>query len=561
MAAAAFPVLAEVEVSGVSGEVRDNILLLLSLDEEPCDAPRRRIDRAFEESAGSVRSALEAYGFYAPVITSDLRFGDDCWTAEFSIDPGPVVRLRNVDLTIDGEAAADDAFTLLIDTGGIVSGAPLEHGRYEALKSALRRLALERGYEDAAFATARIDVYADELAADVTLEFSSGERYRFGDVAIEQDVLDEALIADYLQITPGDFYDSRRLAEARLELINSGYFAEVDVRPGTADRASKTIPVAVRLAPAPRRWVNYGVGFSTDTGPRFRFGRNIRRWNEAGHQLTLNALVSPVISEVTSNYRMPHGNPRYEWLSFDGGVKREYTDTSKSRSMQFGARRVRQGDSSWMRTQHASLLVEDFDVAAQSGRSRLLMPGMQWSRLIADDAIRPGRGSKLEFDIRGAGDSFGSDTSFVQIQAQGKWIWGLRNRARILVRGKGGRTWERAFDELPPSVRFFAGGDNSVRGYGFETLGPTNEDGEVIGGSHIITTSFEYEHPLKQLWSIALFADAGNAFNGSRWDLKSAVGIGARWQSPLGPIRVDLAQPQDGTNRDLRLHISLGPDL
>jgi translocation and assembly module TamA len=561
MAAAAFPVFAEVSVSGVSGEVRDNVLLLLSLDAEPCDAPRRRIERAFEESIDSVRSALEAYGFYAPVISSDLQFGDDCWTAEYSIDPGEVVRLRNVNMQIGGEAAGDAAFTTLIDTSGIVVGAPLEHGRYDALKSALRRLALERGYEDADFDEARIDVYADELAADVTLVFSSGERYRFGDVAIEQDVLDPALVGGYLQITPGDFYDSRRIANARLELVNSGYFDDVVVRPGTADRASKTIPIAVRLTPAPRKWVNYGVGFSTDTGPRLRFGRNIRRWNEAGHQLTFSALLSPVVTEVTSNYRMPHGNPRYEWLSFDGGVKREYTDTSKSRSLQFGARRVREGEGSWMRTQYTSLLVEDFDVGGQSGRSRLLMPGMQWSRLVADNAIRPDRGSKLEFDARGAGDSVGSDTTFVQIQAQGKWIWSLRNRARILVRGRGGRTWERAFEELPPSVRFFAGGDNSVRGYGFETLGPTNADGEVIGGSRLVTMSFEYEHPVRQLWSIALFADAGNAFNDSSWNLQRSVGIGARWQSPLGPIRVDLAQPLDGTTRDVRLHISLGPDL
>jgi translocation and assembly module TamA len=292
-----------------------------------------------------------------------------------------------------------------------------------------------------------------------------------------------------------------------------------------------------------------------------RFGRNIRRWNQAGHQLTLNALLSPVVSEVSTNYRMPYGDPRYEWVSFDGGIKREYTDTTKSRSLQFGARRVLQGEGGWMRTQYTNLLVEDFDIATQPGRARLLMPGMEWSRLRADNAIRPDRGSKIEFDIRGAADALGSDTSFFQAQAQGKWIWSLRNRARILVRGQVGQTWERTFDELPPSVRFFAGGDNSVRGYDFETLGPTNAAGEVIGGSRIVTTSFEYEHPVKALWSIALFADTGNAFDSTERRLKSGVGIGTRWQSPLGPIRVDLAKPLDGIDRGIRLHISLGPDL
>jgi translocation and assembly module TamA len=561
MTAATFSASAAVNVTGLTDEVRDNVYLLMRLDEEPCDAPRRRIERSFDDAHEQIGSALEAFGYYTPNVKSDLKFEENCWTAEFDIEPGDVVRFRSVNIEIAGDAASDSAFLALVDTSGIVPGAPLEHRRYEALKSALTRLALERGYEDAQFAQGRIDVYAEALAADVTLSFDSGDRYRFGDIDIEQDVLDDELIEGYLQFKSGDYYDSRRLASARLELVNSGYFDGVTVRPVAADRVNKTIPVTVALTPAPRRWINYGVGFSTDTGVRLRFGRNIRRRNTAGHQRSFNALLSPVVTEVSVNYRMPYGDPRTEWVSFDGGVKREYTDTSKSRSLQFGARRVLLGEGEWVRTQYTNLLVEDYEVGQTFGRSRLLMPGIEWARLRADDAIRPDRGSKLGFDVRGAADALGSDTSFLQVQARGKWIWSLPNRARILVRGLLGLTWERTFEELPPSVRFFAGGDNSVRGYDFETLGPANAEGEVIGGSRIVTSSFEYEHPVKERWSIALFADSGNAFNSTPLELKTGVGIGARWQSPIGPIRVDVAKPLDGVDRGFRLHISLGPDL
>jgi translocation and assembly module TamA len=208
-----------------------------------------------------------------------------------------------------------------------------------------------------------------------------------------------------------------------------------------------------------------------------------------------------------------------------------------------------------------TLLIEDFEVADQVGRSRLLMPGIDWTKIRADNEIRPQRGYKIGLELRAAADQLGSDTSFAQAIARGKWIWPVPSAGRILVRVDAGATAERSFEELPPSVRFFAGGDNSVRGYDFEALGPVDENGEVIGGSSLATASFEYEHPVRARWSIAAFVDSGNAFERSEMDLKTGAGIGTRWQSPLGPIRFDIAHPFDDETEDWRIHISLGPDL
>jgi translocation and assembly module TamA len=187
------------------------------------------------------------------------------------------------------------------------------------------------------------------------------------------------------------------------------------------------------------------------------------------------------------------------------------------------------------------------------------MPGVDWTRIRADNEIRPTLGSRLSLEVRGAHDTLVSDTTFVQTIANGKWIWSLPRGQRILVRGQVGATAKRQFAELPASVRFFAGGDSSVRGYAFDALGPVDADGKVIGGSSLATGSFELEQPLKARWSLAFFVDSGNAFEGSRIDAKTGVGIGGRWQSPLGPIRLDLARALDID--DWRLHVSLGPDL
>jgi len=315
------------------------------------------------------------------------------------------------------------------------------------------------------------------------------------------------------------------------------------------------------LTGAPRRLITYGVGFSTDQGPRLRFGRIFRRWNENGHQLAVDARLSPVISEAIASYRYPRGDSRYDWTIFDGGLRREDTETAESETLEFAARLVHERPGLWSRTEVVHFNIEDFEVADQVGRSRLLMPGVDWTRLRADMPLRPSKGSRVHFLLRGAGDSLGSDTSFVQAVADAKWIWSLGDNGRILVRSQLGLTQEESFDALPPSVRFFAGGDQSVRGYDFETLGPEDDTGQVIGGTGIAVASFEYEQRVRGKWSVAFFVDSGNAFESSTFDAKTGAGVGVRWQSPLGPIRLDIGVPINDPMHDARIHVSIGPDL
>lgn len=558
---AAAPAAGDVVVAGVDGPLAANVLAHLSLDEEGCDTPRWRIEQQYQAASADIREALEALGYYEPKIEPQLAFDDECWHATFTIAAGEPIRIRSVDVALDGDAVRDSAFITARDAMPLKGGDVLDHGAYERLKRRWSDLAQERGYVDARYTANRIDVYPEQRVADIVLRFDSGQRYAFGEVQLEQDVLSDRLVRSYLTFHPGDLYDGRLLTELYLSLADSGYFRTIDVRPAEPDRERREIPIDITLVGSARRQISYGVGYSTDTGPRFRFGRNNRRFNDRGHLFGVNGQLSPVISEVAAGYRLPYGDPRTEWISFDAGVKREDTETSESESLQLGARRVLERPGDWTRTQMMNLLVEDFEVADQVGRSRLLMPGIVWTKIRADNSIRPQRGYRVELEIRGASDALGSDTSFAQTIARGKWIWSLPSLARIIVRADVGATAEKSFDELPPSVRFFAGGDNSVRGYDFEALGPVDENGEVIGGSSLVTASFEYEHPIRARWSIATFVDSGNAFERSAMDAKTGAGFGARWQSPLGPIRIDLAHPFDDDTTDWRVHITLGPDL
>lgn len=549
--------VADVRLVGVDGALAANVLAYLTLDQEACDAPSWRVEQQYTAAPGRIGSALEALGYYEANVESDLESDADCWHATFTIDPGEPVRIRTLDVQTQGDAV----FALATAQSSLHEGAVLDQGAYEALKRRWSDLAIERGYRDATFTASRVDVYPDEHAADVTLHFDAGERYRFGEIRFDQNVLSDRLVRAYLPFKAGDPYDNRLLTTLYIALTDSGYFDTIDIRQEAANHETRDVPIDIVLTPAKRRLITYGIGFSTDTGPRVRLGRNNRRFNDRGHQFGVNAQLSPVISEITATYRFPHGDPRTEWINFDVGLKKESTDTSKSDSLEFGARRVVERPRDWTRTQKLSLLIEDFDVADQSGRSKLLMSGISWTRTRADNALRPHRGYRLDFETRGASDAVVSDTSFLQTIAAGKWVWSLPKMGRVLVRGRVGATAVQDFEELPPSVRFFAGGDNSVRGYDFESLGPEDEHGEVVGGSSVVVASFEYEHPLHDRWSLAFFVDSGNAFNGSDFTPKTGAGLGGRWQSPLGPIRVDLAHPFDDPSTSWRLHISLGPDL
>jgi len=553
--------LAEVEILGLENALLENALAHLSLDEEACDAPVWRVQERYTSAPDEIRNGIEAYGYYDGAVSSSLEFAEACWSARFDVDPGEPVLVRNLDISITGEADQDPTFETIIDRVDLAPGEPLNHSAYEQIKRTLLDLGRARGYVDARYATSRLDVYPSEHAADITLHFDSGPRYRFGEIELAQDVLDAQLLERYFDFSPGDPYDANKVNDLYSSLRGSGYFNQVDVRPLPADRESREIPIRVDLFAGTRRLLTYGVGFSTDTGPRFRMGRVNTRRNERGHQSNINLQLSPVVSELTFTYRLPYGDPRSEWLSFQTGVKHEDTETSSSDSLEFGVRRLVPLQGSWRHSQFVDYLLEDFTIGDQQGRSRLLMPGVDWTKLVADDTLRPSAGHRLNFELRGATDALGSDTSFVQAAISAKRIWPLPNAARILVRGEVGATWEDDFDALPPSVRFFAGGDTSVRGYEYESLGPLDADGEVVGGSSLATASVEYEHPVVPRWSVAAFIDAGDAFNGSDLDPKVGAGLGFRWQSPLGPIRVDVAKPLDGDDRGARLHISLGPDL
>jgi translocation and assembly module TamA len=553
--------LADVVIEGLPDELMANALAHLTLDDEPCDSPEWRVRRLLNQGVRELRVAAETVGYYEPSIETDLLRNGDCWQATFLVSLGKPTLVRAFQVKLLGAAERDPGFVSILANTSLRSGSVFRHYAYEDLKRSLLEHASRTGYADAELTSNVVDIYPQEQAADVTMVVDAGERYAFGEVRYQQAVLKPGLIERYLPFRRGDPYDSRRLSDFYGVLAGSGYFDQIQVEPLLAERADGEIPVSVVLTPADRKVYTAGAGFSTNTGPRGRLGYTNRRIDERGHQWGANLLLSNVVSELTSNYRLPLGDPRSEWLSLDIGFKHEATDTSTSDAYQMGVRRIKERAGGWRESQFLDLLIEDFVIGDQRDSSTLVIPGIAWLRVKTENRFRPDRGSRLFLELRGSADALGSDTNFFRAEAAAKWIRRLGRRSRVILRGELGATLTDGFSELPPSVRFFAGGDASIRGYDFQSLGPVGPDGNVIGGTGKLIASAEYEIDVKQKWSLATFVDSGNAFENFDLAPQTGAGLGVRWQSPVGPIRVDVAKPFNGPDRGLRLHITFGPDL
>lgn len=553
----------EVEIEGVGGELVENIRVYLSLEKPPTPVTETTVRRLLNQAPEEITQALQALGYYRSRIDSDLTETEKGWTARFKIDPGPPVRLTRVDLTITGEGQEDPEFQRLRGNIPLREGEILHHGRYEQTKALLQNLAAERGYFDAAFTTHRIDLNLENNTATVLLDFDTGGRYRLGAVRFKQE--EEAFHLRFLErfvpFPPGKPYHADQILALNSRLINSGYFSRVDVRPIREEAEDRTVPVEVTAIARKKYELSAGLGYGTDTGPRATLGWENYRVNARGHRFRSELELSLLRQSVTANYQIPLQRPATDRLHFQAGLQQEDTETAESRLGKAGVSRSILRGESWIETLFLNYRTETYEVGRQRGHSRLILPGVTYSRTLIDQTASPRRGSSISVTLQGTDEVIGSDMHFLQTRIDGKIIRPIASPGRILLRGNLGWTLVSDFEDLPASLRFFAGGDRSIRGYAYNSLGP-EKAGDIIGGRYLAVGSIEYDYRFAKQWSIALFYDVGNAFNHVE-DLnpQRGVGIGGRWYSPVGPVRLDLAYALDRPGLAFRVHINMGPDL
>ncbi|AZD61788.1 Outer membrane component of TAM transport system [Pseudomonas chlororaphis subsp. aurantiaca] len=518
-----------------------------------------RFSRGAEEQA---RKAAQALGYYQPQISSEVKGGEKPRLV-LNIDPGEPVHLRNVTIRVDGPAASLKGFRVP-KSDQLKSGAVLNHGHYEDAKRLIQNQASRYGFFSGRFTRQKLAVDPQAGVADIELVYESGPRYALGKVSFAGDTpFDEDLLQRMVPFKAGTPYDSELIAELNQALQSSGYFEGVRVDAAPTAAAAEVIPVAVQLETRKPRTMGLGLGFSTDVGPRAKANWT-RHWvNAQGHSYGWEAEISAPRQNVGLFYDIPLDPPLTDKLRFAGGYQNEEisnTDTL-SKLLTLGPEWHSKLPSGWQRVISLKWQREEYRLGDDSGLSTLLMPGISYSYLRSDNRIDPHNGYRLQFDSKVAKEGLGSDTNLLYGTVLLKGLTTVWDNHRFLGRVQFGGSATNGYKKVPPSLRFFAGGDQSVRGYDYQSLSPENSDGDRIGGRYMVAGSVEYQYSIAEKWRLATFVDQGNSFDKLELpNLKTGVGVGVRWISPVGPIRLDLARALDDDG-GIRLHFSMGPEL
>ena len=568
-----------VEIKGIEGDLLDNVETYLGIAQKADKDKKglfstfsqgkkktepqwdeRSIRRMHRMAPQEIRRALQPFGYYSPEIDAALAQKGGIWQAVYVIDRGPPTMLRQVQIDVSGEGRDLPAVKAALSSIRIEPGRQLDHREYERAKSALSDTLYQAGFVDAKFTRSEFRVNPEKRQADLFLLMTSGPQFHFGPITIEQEILRPEFVARLSTVKEGDRFNPRKLLDLQLALQDSGYFSQAEILAEREKAVGNRIPVVVKTVPTKPRRYSLGFGFGTDTGPRFTAGTEWRRLNDRGHKLQLALRLSAIEQSLNAQYHIPLKNILTESLTLTGSASREEIGDIDTDQFKVGASL----NENWMgfrRRLYLFLERENFDIGNGNQTSDLLMPGLELSRRSFDDLIYPRRGYSASIDVHGGLESPLTETTFLHTRITARSVWPLTRRGRLLFRGEFGAIRAETFSDLPPSQRFYAGGDQSVRGYGYQELGPENDDGDVIGGKYLAIASIEADYLIYNNIGAAVFFDAGDASDEFAPDLKRSVGIGLRYRSPVAMIRLDVAHPLDDPDETVRFHISIGADL
>ncbi len=568
--------VARVDVHGLDEAMAENVHGALSL-EDATGKPvsDRRLDYLLEVAEAETRDALEPFGYYSPDIHVSTSGSRDALVVVVDVVPGTPVRVRREALGIEG-AAHDDKYMQqeLADFLPKV-GEVFDQPTYEAGKTRITRRLAERGYFDADFASHRVEVTRADNAADVDLRWNSGDRYDMGPVTFTQapkTAIRPQLLQKLVYWKQGEYYHQGRLDRLRKSLVSLDYFSRIDIQPHPEKAVDKEVPVEVTLRPARRSIYTVGASYGTDSGPGVILGVERRYVNMRGHKVLAQIDWADKRKTATLQYRIP----AFAWLDgwYTGSLQfgNEQTPYIDSRRLEFVASRSGQVNNQLTAVVALHALRErwayEFEhVPGQPVQYRyasLVYPSVSLDYVDADDRLYPRRALGAHVELRGG--SAGNGTTFAQIHGRAQWFHGLGPQDRLIVRGELGHSFTADTVEIPPSLRFYAGGDRSIRGYNWREVGPRIDNAKgrytfALGARNVVTSSVEYERYVTPAWGGAVFVDGGSAFNGRTLDWHTGVGFGVRWRSPVGPVRLDIGRGLNHPDSPFTIHLNIGADL
>jgi translocation and assembly module TamA len=560
---------------------------LVKLLEENLDLVRWRgnprldlaqLQRLVKGAPEQARTLVATEGYYGADVQCELDTTGAEPVARIRLDPGAPVLVGELDLVLHGFAApaADagiDQASALRAHWSLAPGQPFRHADWELAKRQLLREVLARRYPRAQLieSSATIDPLAHRALLRVVLE--SGPDVRFDGLRIEGLQRYPATIVTNLNlIKPGEPYDEAALQALQARLQDTGYFSGVDVvadiaeaageraapdtpdAPGAARAPATPISTAVlvRVTENKKKNVTAGLGYSTNTGNRAQLSYD--NLNVGGLRMKNNLVVETKRQSARTDFYFPTSVEGHN-DSLGAGFERNDLHGEVTAVTSLAARRA-WGAPRLERSVGIELVHERRSVGPLSTTSKSVPLTYSLTKRALDNLLAPTDGYVINAQFGGALLPLLTDERFLRAYSRFVRYRPLGASGTLVLRAEAGALASRQKPGVPDTYLFRAGGDGSVRGYGYQRLGVA-DGAAIVGGRYLLTASAEYDYWFKPPWGVAVFYDAGNAADTLKeLKPKAGYGIGARWRSPVGPINIDLAYGQ--AVRKARLHFSLG---
>lgn len=545
----------------MEGELKANFELLAGTP-PPVDQTRQ-FRRYLADLPQLGVTALSALGYYAARVDLSTRTanGDTVITAQ--VTPNDPVLIEEIELTLEGPASEDPAYLRILDELPIAEGDVFVSGRYEATKATLLDQAQDLGYFDFRFTTSEVRVSRRQLTADIRLTASTGPRFTFGDILFQQDAFSRTFLQRWVPFEPGEPYEASLIGELTQNFQNSGYFQSVRVIPQQDRRYGTEVPIRVDLVTKDDNQVAIGIGYSTDIKARAKLTWGKPLINRRGHSADAQLGVSSDRQNISFAYRIPRSNqPLFNYWGIEYGVLNDTLGDTDSFLSTLNFQRVSRTSRQWIESLFVRWERERFTASGVEETTDLVLPGFSYQRSRSIGSPFPSRGQAISLQVMAGSRRILSTIDFFKAVTSLRYLRAVSDRNTLIGSVQYGFIQSNDYPRVPVSQRFFAGGDRSVRGYSYQDISPKNPAGEAVGGRYLEVVSLEYNYRFLDRWSAAVFSDAGRAFNSFTDSYRVGAGVGIRWQSPVGPFRIDIATPiDDDETSGFRIHLSLGPDL
>jgi len=542
-----------------------------------------QLQRLIKNTPEQATTLIATEGYYSPKVSAGLDTRETPPVARVIVDPGPPTLVGDVDLVLKGFEPLDPAArpfdaAELRRRWALPVGQRFRQADWEAAKRNLLRQVMQRRYPRAQIVEHSATVDPDMRRALLRVVLDSGPEARFGALRIEGlKRYASTIITNLNDIKPGDEYNEAALQAFQARLQDTGYFSGVEVSADMGasldeqiDNAAaaapgapppplvnpQILPVLVHVTENKQKNAAVGLGYSTNTGARAQVSYDdLSVW---GLRLKSNILMESKRQSARGDFYFPTTARGFN-DSFGAGFERTDVQGETRRVTTVAARRA-WGTPLLERSLSLEYLSEQRNVSGAPLEDAITSKSVPLTYSITkralDNLLLPTQGYVINAQIGGALLPVLTDERFVRAYTRFVDYRPLSASSSLILRGEAGALASRRKAGVPGTFLFRAGGDQSVRGYGYQQLG-VREGDAIVGGRYLLTASAEYEYWFKPPWGVAFFYDAGNAADTIK-DLKpkSGYGVGARWRSPVGPINVDLAYGQ--AVKRFHLHFSLG---